>query len=44
MTKLAKLSDVHFQMLVDISKRCRMKPDSLLEKLIQEAYANKKRN
>jgi hypothetical protein len=28
-------------MLVDVGKRWRMKPDDLVEELIQETYANK---
>ena len=39
--KTIKIDDVHFQMLVDLSKRCRMKPNSLIEDLIQETYASK---
>jgi hypothetical protein len=41
MTKQVRISDVHFQMLVDVGKRWRMKPDDLVEELIQETYANK---
>ena len=41
MAKLVKVSDVHYQMLVDVGKRWRMKPDELVEELIQETYANK---
>ena len=39
--KTIKIDDVHFQMLVDLSKRWRMKPNSLIEDLIQETYASK---
>jgi hypothetical protein len=41
MAKSVKVSDVHYQMLVDVGKRWRMKPDDLVEELIQETYANK---
>ena len=41
MTKQIRISDVHFQMLVDVGKRWRMKPDELVEELIQETYATK---
>ena len=41
MSKSVKVSDVHYQMLVDVGKRWRMKPDDLVEELIQKTYANK---
>jgi len=41
MTKQIRISDVHFQMLVDVGKRWWMKPDELVEELIQETYATK---
>ena len=41
MAKSVKVSDVHYQMLVDVGKRWRMKPDDLVEELIQETYTNK---
>ena len=41
MAKTVKVSDVHYQMLVDVGKRWRMKPNDLVEELIQETYANK---
>ena len=41
MSKSVKVSDVHYQILVDVGKRWRMKPDDLVEELIQETYANK---
>ena len=41
MAKSVKVSDVHFQILVDVGKRWRMKPDDLVEELIQQSYANK---
>lgn len=39
--KQVKISDVHYQMLVDVSKKWKMKPDALVEELIQETYYNK---
>ena len=41
MSKSVKVSDVNYQMLIDVGKRWRMKPDDLVEELIQETYANK---
>ena len=41
MAKSVKVSDVHYQMLVDVGKRWRMKPDDLVKELIQETYSNK---
>ena len=41
MANSLKVSDDYYQMLVDIGRRWRMKPDDLMEKLIQETYANK---
>ena len=41
MAKSVKVSDVLCQMLVDVGKRWRMKPDDLVEELIQKTYANK---
>ena len=41
MAKTVKVSDVHYQMLVDVGKRWRMKPKDLVEELIQEAYTKK---
>ena len=41
MAKSVKVSDVHYQMLVDVGKRLRMKPDDLVKELIQETYADK---
>ena len=41
MAKTVKVSDVHYQMLVDVGKRWRMKPNDLVEELIQETYTNK---
>ena len=41
MAKRVKVSDVHYQMLVDVGKRWRMKPNDLVEELIQETYTKK---
>ena len=41
MAKSVKISDVHYQMLLDVGKRWRMKPDELVEELVQETYATK---
>ena len=41
MAKTIKISDVHYQMLIDAGKRWRMKPDELVEEVVQEAYSNK---
>ena len=41
MAKSVKVSDVYYQMLVDVGKRWRIKPDDLVEELIQETYAIK---
>ena len=41
MAKSVKVSDFHYQMLVDVGKRWRMKLDDLVKELIQETYANK---
>ena len=41
MAKTIKISDVHHSMLVDVGKRWQMKPEDLIEELIQETYANK---
>ena len=41
MSRSVKVSDVHCQMLVDVGNRWRMKPDDLVEELIQKTYANK---
>ena len=41
MSKSVKVSDVHYHMLVDFGKCWRMKPDDLVEELIQKTYANK---
>ena len=34
--KTVKIDDVHYQMLVDVGKRWKMRPDALVEELIQE--------
>ena len=41
MAKQIKIDDVHYQMLVDVGKRWRMRPDELVAELIQETYASK---
>ena len=41
MAKTVKVSDAHYQMLVDVGKRWRMKPNDLVEELIQETYTKK---
>ena len=40
--KMVKLSSVHYEMLVELSKKNRMKPDEYIEVLIQEKYNKKK--
>lgn len=40
--KTLKLSFVHYQMLVELSKKNRMKPDNYVEMLVQEKYNKKK--
>lgn len=41
MAKSVKVIAFCYQMLVDVGKRWRMKPDDLVEELIQQTYANK---
>jgi hypothetical protein len=41
--KTLKISDVHYSMLVEVSKKYRMKIENLVEELIQETYNSKKR-
>ena len=41
--KQVKMSDVHYQMLVDIGKKWKIKPDYLAEDLIHEAFVSKYR-
>ena len=41
MSKSVKVGGLHYQMLVDVGKRCRIKPGDLVEELIQKTYANK---
>jgi hypothetical protein len=41
MAKTIKISDVYYQMLIDVGKRWRMKPDDLVGELVQEAYSSK---
>ena len=40
--KMVKLSSVHYEMLVELSKKGRMKPDDYVEVLLQEKYNKKK--
>ena len=40
--KMVKLSSVHYEMLVELSKKSRMKPDDYVEMLLQEKYNKKK--
>ena len=41
--KSVKISDVHYEMLRDLGKKRRLKIEDLIEELIQENYANKKK-
>ena len=41
--KSIRISDVHYEMLRYQSKKYRMKVEDLVEELIQENYANKKK-
>ena len=43
MAKTIKISDVHYQMLIDVGKCWRMKPDELVGELIKEAYSSKRK-
>lgn len=40
--KMVKLSSVHYEMLVELSKKNRMKPDEYIKVLLQEMYNKKK--
>ena len=40
--KTAKIDDVHYSILKDISKKWRMPPENLVAELIQETYSSKK--
>ena len=40
--KMVKLSSVHYEMLVELSKKNRMKPGDYIEVLLQEKYNKKK--
>tara|TARA_Y100001963_G_C6790281_1_gene455025 strand:+ start:5579 stop:5707 length:129 start_codon:yes stop_codon:yes gene_type:complete len=42
MNKPIKLSAVHYEMLVDVSKRRRLKPEQILEEIIQLEFNSKK--
>ena len=39
--KQVKISNAHYQMLVDIGKKWKIKPDALMEEMIQDTYSNK---
>ena len=41
--KNVKVSDVHYEMLRTLGKKYRLKVEDLIEELIQENYANKKK-
>jgi len=41
MDKTIKISKVHFEMLVASAKRNRLKPEQLLEELIQSSFNSK---
>ena len=43
MTKPLLLDAVEYQMLLEVSKRQRMKPDQYIKKLIQDQYEKVKR-
>jgi len=40
--KMVKLSSVHYEMLVELSKKSKMKPDDYIEVLLQEKYNQKR--
>ena len=40
--KMVKSSSVHYEMLVELSKKNKMKPDEYIEVLLQEKYNKKK--
>ena len=41
MSKQVKISDVHYSMLKDISKKWRISPEDFVAELIQETYSSK---
>ena len=41
--KSIKISDVHYEMIRDLAKKYRLKVEDLIEELIQENYATKKK-
>jgi hypothetical protein len=41
--KQVKISDVHYQMLMEVSKRWKMAVQDLMEELIQETYSSKRK-
>ena len=40
--KMVKLSSVHYEMLVELSKKNKMKQDNYVEVLLQEKYNQKR--
>jgi len=42
MTKTIKISSLVYEMLLDISKKNRTKPEPFIEKMIQDTYNKKK--
>ena len=40
--KQIKLSDVHYEMMLEVAKKRRVKPENLLEEFIQVEYNKKK--
>ena len=40
--KSIKISNVHYEMLVNVGKRLKYKPEQMLEELIQERFNSKK--
>ena len=40
--KTIKIDDVHYQMLVNSAKKSRLKPEALVEELIQVQYNQRK--
>ena len=44
MPKAIKISNVYYQMLIDLGKREWMKPDDLVGELVKEAYSSTSKN
>lgn len=40
--KTLKINDLYMEMLIDVSKQARKKPEEFLEQLIKSTYNNKK--